>query len=139
MTKSVNSAPIWPPNPAPAVAIADGADQDPSPFLATTNPDPTLPENKKPALSTVIIANPLALERTEGGIILSGPKLCLGSTNEAKILEALRHSLRRLAGRGLLIPIAFQTNTLGSYDKSTVAGGRIGGGKEGQKRMTKKG
>lgn len=33
-----------------------------------------------------------AFARTEGGIILSGPKACLGSTKDAKILLHFLHS-----------------------------------------------
>jgi len=59
-TKSVSSNPICPPNPAPAVAIAEGADQLPSANRATTTPEPNRPDPRKPALKTVMIARPYA-------------------------------------------------------------------------------
>lgn len=40
----------------PAVPIADGADQDPSDKRATTSPEPTLTDARKPPLITVRIA-----------------------------------------------------------------------------------
>jgi hypothetical protein len=64
----------------------------PSGRRATTNPDPTRPENRNPAygnqfglirgqaLRTVMTASPFALESTEGGMTLSGPNDCRGST-----------------------------------------------------------
>ena len=57
-TKSVSSKPIWPPNPPPPVASAEGADQVPSARRATTIPDPNRAEPRKPALKTVIMARP---------------------------------------------------------------------------------
>lgn len=57
-TKSVSSKPIWPPNPAPPVAMADGADQEPSGRRATTRPEPNRAEPRKPALMTVRMARP---------------------------------------------------------------------------------
>ncbi|KAG5202744.1 hypothetical protein GY631_7434 [Trichophyton interdigitale] len=57
-TKSVNSKPSWPPKPAPAVVMAEGADHDPSPSRATTTPDPNRAEPTKPAFTTVRIARP---------------------------------------------------------------------------------
>ena len=113
-TKSVNSNPIWPPNPPPAVAIAEGADQVPSDNRATIRPEPNLPEPRKPALKTVRIARPcltcqprshlvrdfdrtFAFASTDGGIILSGPKDCRGSTKDARILPAFLHSSNDLS------------------------------------------
>lgn len=60
MMKSVISPPIWAPNPIDAVAIADGADQEPSPSLAITTPVPALPDHRKPAFITYKMANPFA-------------------------------------------------------------------------------
>lgn len=57
-TKSVSSKPIWPPKPAPPVAIAEGADQEPSGRRAMTRPEPNRAEPRKPALITVRIARP---------------------------------------------------------------------------------
>lgn len=57
-TKSVSSKPIWPPKPAPPVAIAVGADQEPSGRRATTRPEPNRAEPRKPAFMTVRIARP---------------------------------------------------------------------------------
>lgn len=57
-TKSVSSKPICPPKPAPPVAIAEGADQEPSGRRATTRPEPKRAEPRKPALMTVRIARP---------------------------------------------------------------------------------
>ena len=57
-TKSVSSNPICPPNPAPPVAIAEGALHDPSASLATTIPLPYRAEPRKPALMTERIARP---------------------------------------------------------------------------------
>ena len=57
-TKSVSSNPIWPPNPAPPVAIADGALQLPSGSRATTRPLPKRADPRNPALITVRIARP---------------------------------------------------------------------------------
>lgn len=53
MTKSVISPPICAPQPTPAVAMADGADQRPSGRRATTSPVPTRPVNTNPTLITV--------------------------------------------------------------------------------------
>lgn len=91
-TKSVSSKPIWPPKPPPTVAMADGADQVPSGRRAMTSPEPKRAEPKKPALRTVIMASPLARDRTSGGMILSGPKDWVGSMKEARILAAFLHS-----------------------------------------------
>jgi hypothetical protein len=91
-TKSVSSNPICPPKPPPTVPIALGADQDPSPNRATTTPLPKRPDPRKPALKTVRIARPLAFARTEGGMTLSGPNDCLGSTKEARIRPHFLHS-----------------------------------------------
>lgn len=115
-TKSVSSKPIWPPKPPPTVPIAVGADlrdiprqpypssdtlllllrelahHDPSANRATTTPLPNLPEPRKPALKTVKMARPLALARICGGMILSGPKACRGSTNEARMRPVFLHS-----------------------------------------------
>jgi hypothetical protein len=57
-TKSVSSKPICPPKPAPPVAMADGADHDPSGSRAMTSPLPKRAEPRKPALITVRIARP---------------------------------------------------------------------------------
>lgn len=57
-TKSVSSKPIWPPKPAPPVAIALGADHEPSGRRAITRPEPNRAEPRKPALMTVRIARP---------------------------------------------------------------------------------
>lgn len=62
-TKSVSSRPIWPPKPAPAVAMAEGALQEPSGRRATTRPEPKRAEPRKPALITVRTAIPCG----EGG------------------------------------------------------------------------
>jgi hypothetical protein len=51
-------APICSPHPTPAVAMQDGADQDPSGRRAMTIPDPALPENTNPALRMVNTARP---------------------------------------------------------------------------------
>lgn len=91
-TKSVSSKPIWPPKPAPAVAMALGALQEPSGRRATTRPLPKRPEPRKPALRTVMMARPLALARMEGGMTLSGPKAWRGLTKEARILPHFLHS-----------------------------------------------
>ena len=110
-TKSVSSNPICPPNPAPAVAIADGADHELPDNRATTMPDPKRPEPRNPAFKTVKTARPwrrqvrhteplqvphlsltFAPARTSGGITLSGPKACFGSINEVRILAAFLHS-----------------------------------------------
>jgi hypothetical protein len=80
--------------------IAEGADHarlvflgdvQPSGRRAMTRPEPTRPEKRKPAyirtikggdtFKTVTIHNPLAFDKTDGGIILSGPNDCRGSTN----------------------------------------------------------
>lgn len=87
-TKSVNSIPTIPPAPAPAMAMADGADQVPSFNLATITPEPALPENRKPAFKIVMIANPLALFKTSGGMTWSAPKTWFGLTKLAKIFAA---------------------------------------------------
>jgi hypothetical protein len=91
-TKSVSSKPIWPPTPAPTVPTAEGADHEPSARRATTMPEPKRPEPTKPALRTVRMARPFALARTEGGMILSGPKAWRGSMNEVRILLVFLHS-----------------------------------------------
>lgn len=39
-----------------------------------------------------IVRHTFALARMAGGIILSGPKACRGSTNDAKILPVFLHS-----------------------------------------------
>lgn len=57
-TKSVNSNPTCPPNPAPVNEIADGADQLPSSSRAMTRPDPKRADPRNPALATVHIARP---------------------------------------------------------------------------------
>ncbi|KAH3686961.1 hypothetical protein WICPIJ_002059 [Wickerhamomyces pijperi] len=87
-TKSVNSNPICPPAPAPAVTMAEGGDHDPSGNLATMTPDPALPENKNPAFKTVITASPLAFWSTSGGITWSWPSIWLGLMKLARILAA---------------------------------------------------
>ena len=69
--------------------------QVPSASLATTTPLPNRPLPRKPAFNTVMIASPLALARMEGGMILSGPKACRGSTNEAKMRPVFLHSPER--------------------------------------------
>jgi hypothetical protein len=91
-TKSVSSKPICPPKPPPTVPIAEGADQDPSASLATTTPLPKRPLPRKPALKTVRMARPLAFARICGGMTLSGPKACLGSTKEARMRPHFLHS-----------------------------------------------
>jgi hypothetical protein len=58
-TKSVMSAPIWRPQPTPAVPMQEGADQEPSGSLAMTRPEPALPEKTNPALRTWKIASPV--------------------------------------------------------------------------------
>lgn len=62
ITKSVMSAPIWRPHPTPPVAMQEGADQEPSGRRAMTMPEPALPENMKPALSTEKTARPAMCE-----------------------------------------------------------------------------
>lgn len=57
-TKSVSSNPIWPPKPAPPVAMALGALQPPSGSRAITRPLPNRAEPRKPAFITVRIARP---------------------------------------------------------------------------------
>ncbi len=57
-TKSVISSPICPPTPPPKVAMADGADQVPSPRRATTTPDPPRAEPMKPNFAIVRMARP---------------------------------------------------------------------------------
>lgn len=63
-TKSVISKPIWPPKPAPPVAMAAGADHSEAPFSsvlgrrAMTRPEPKRAEPRKPAFITVRIARP---------------------------------------------------------------------------------
>lgn len=57
-TKSVSSNPIWPPKPAPPVAMADGALQLPSGRRATTRPLPKRADPRNPALITVRMARP---------------------------------------------------------------------------------
>lgn len=42
-------------------------------YHATTNPDPARAVKRKPPFNTVKIANPLALARIDGGMILSKP------------------------------------------------------------------
>jgi hypothetical protein len=91
-TKSVSSKPIWPPKPAPPVAMAVGALQLPSGRRAMTRPEPKRAEPRKPALMTVRMARPLALARTEGGMTFSGLKAWRGSTKEARILPHFLHS-----------------------------------------------
>jgi hypothetical protein len=59
ITKSVISAPIWRPHPIPPVAMQEGADQDPSGSRAMTMPEPAIPENTKPALTTLKMARPV--------------------------------------------------------------------------------
>ena len=44
----------------------------------------------------------MALARTAGGMILSGPNDCLGSMKAVRMREALRHSLFSVEGIGLL-------------------------------------
>lgn len=78
-TKSVISAPICPPKPMPPVPMAEGADQDPSSRRATTIPEPALPEKRKPALTTVKMARPFALDKMSAGMILSTPLAAIGS------------------------------------------------------------
>jgi hypothetical protein len=68
-TKSVSSKPIWPPKPAPPVAIAEGADQEPSGRRAMTRPEPNRAEPRKPALITVRIARPY---RNKRAVVSSG-------------------------------------------------------------------
>ncbi|KAH3659479.1 hypothetical protein OGATHE_005524 [Ogataea polymorpha] len=87
-TKSVTSAPTCPPTPAPAVTIAEGADHEPSGNLATTTPEPALPEKRNPAFRIVITANPLALRRTSRGMTSSAPNNWFGLMKEARILAA---------------------------------------------------
>ncbi len=82
--------------------MALGGDHDPSGSRATTSPEPTRPLKRKPALRTVMMASPLALRRTSGGMTLSGPNACLGSMKEARMRLAFLDSERRLAGTGLL-------------------------------------
>ena len=65
---------------------------DPSASLATTTPLPNRPDPRKPALKTVRMARPFALARMFGGMILSGPNACFGSTKEARMLPAFLHS-----------------------------------------------
>jgi hypothetical protein len=113
-TKSVSSKPICPPKPAPAVPMAEGALQVPSASRATTIPLPYLADPRNPALMTVRIARPcasgyscrvtaefldsersehtFAFASTEGGMILSGPKACRGSTKEVRIFPHFLHS-----------------------------------------------
>ena len=133
------SNPICPPKPPPAVPIADGADHEPSASRAIMIPDPNRAEPRKPALNWVITARPwrsrqhtmlildislvphaFALLRIWGGMTLSGPKACRGSTKDARIFAACIHSpaidqldldevvsgyvLLIDEGRGLLIP-----------------------------------
>jgi len=62
----------WAPHPKPRENIADGADHDPSDFLETTKPVPSLYESNAPALTTVKIARPLASLRMAKGIDFSG-------------------------------------------------------------------
>jgi hypothetical protein len=57
-TKSVSSKPIWPPKPAPPVAMAVGALHEPSGRRAITRPLPKRAEPRKPAFMTVRIARP---------------------------------------------------------------------------------
>lgn len=64
----------------------------PSANRATTTPLPNLPDPRKPALRTVRMARPLALARIFGGMILSGPKDCRGSTKEARMRPVFLHS-----------------------------------------------
>lgn len=59
MTKSVISAPIWRPQPIPAVPMHEGADHEPSGRREMTIPEPALPEKTKPALRTWKIARPI--------------------------------------------------------------------------------
>jgi len=118
-TKSVSSNPIWPPKPAPPVAMADGALQLPSGRRATTRPLPKRADPRNPALITVRIARPwvektvshrrpspgafrqasplhcphtFAFASTEGGMIFSGPRGWRGSTKEVRILPHFLHS-----------------------------------------------
>ncbi len=67
MTNSVMSAPICRPQPTPPVAMHEGADHEPSGSRAMTMPDPALPENTKPALSTEKIARPARSYNEESG------------------------------------------------------------------------
>ena len=62
-TKSVSSKPICPPKPPPTVAMADGADHEPSDKRATTTPEPNRPDPRKPAFMTVTTAKPFALAK----------------------------------------------------------------------------
>lgn len=91
-TKSVSSKPIWPPKPPPRVPIALGALQVPSGSRATTRPLPKRPDPRKPALKTVMMARPFALDRIEGGMTLSGPKACRGLMKDERIFAHFLHS-----------------------------------------------
>src|SRR5437660_510117 len=71
ITKSVTSAPICGPQPAPPVPMNDGPDQ-PCPVRATTTPSPAFPLKIKPAFTTLIMANPRARRRIPDGIPFSG-------------------------------------------------------------------
>lgn len=72
--------------------IHSATHHDPSCSLATTTPLPKRPLPRKPALNTVRIARPFAFARICGGMILSGPKACLGSTKDARIRPHFLHS-----------------------------------------------
>lgn len=69
--------------------------QEPSARRATMTPEPKRPLPRKPALKTVMMARPLAFARIWGGMILSGPKDCLGSIKDARILPVFLHSPRK--------------------------------------------
>jgi len=92
---SLKSAPICSPNPTPPVAMHEGADQVPPSRRAMTTPLPAFPDQTKPALSTVKMAN-LLLSTSDQYERLGGPAerrnaypLALASTSFGILLSAL--------------------------------------------------
>jgi hypothetical protein len=93
-TKSVSSRPINPPKPPPTVAIAEGADQEPSGRRATRMPDPNRREPRKPARVTVQITRPWGVSLFVQKQICSALYLCVRKNSR-------RNHTRRWARKGL--------------------------------------
>lgn len=90
--KSVTSAPALKPPPIPPMPSAEGADQVPSSFFATTTPEPARAVRRKPRRKMEKMAKPLARRRTVRGMMRSRP--FTGSTKSLKILSAAESRMR---------------------------------------------
>lgn len=82
--------------------MADGADHSPFGNRATITPEPALPEKRKPAFKTVMMAKPLAFFKIFGGIISSGPANWFGLINEARTFAAF---LEKKKERGVYVSL----------------------------------